>query len=101
MKERPSKTVCHTPTPGKKPTAIPTWKYELLREAILSVVPVQEPGIPAKDLASTVQSKIDAGSLKDLGSVSWHVTTVRLNMEVEGELGRIAGSKPLRIVRCQ
>ena len=34
-----------------------------------------------------------------LGSVAWHTTTVKLNMEVDGELERVAGAKPQHLVR--
>jgi len=94
------RTVCRTPTPGKKPTAIPTWKYELVREAILASAPGSEPGVPANDLPEAVRGRLRAEDLEDLGSVVWHTTTVRLNMEVEGELRRVRGSRPLRVVRA-
>ena len=32
------KIVCQTPTPGKKPTRIAKWKYDLVRSTILKVV---------------------------------------------------------------
>lgn len=94
------KTVCHTPTPGKKPTAIPTWKYELMREAILRIVPDAAPGFPAKDLPDAIRGVLSDEKLTDLGSVAWHATTVRLNMEVDGELVRVSGRKPLHVVRA-
>ena len=99
MPEDIAKTVCHTPTPGKQPTAIPSWKYELLRKHILAVVPSGKPGIAAKDLADLVRDRLESNDLDQLGSVSWHTTTVRLNMEVEGELTRLANSTPLRLYR--
>lgn len=99
MKPSAPKTICHTPTPGKQPTAIPTWKYDLLRSAILTIVPADEPGIAAKGLPEHIQKQLAAEDLKELGSVAWHATSVRLNMEVEGELRRVPRSKPLHIVR--
>ncbi len=93
------KVVCHTPTPGKLPTSIPTWKYALLRAAILETVPTSAPGMAAKDLPDVIRGKLPADKLKELGSVAWHTTTVRLNMEVDGELERIPGSKPMHLVR--
>lgn len=92
-----ARTVCHTPTPGAQPTSIPSWKYQLIRTALLQVVPTAEPGIAAKELPQLVRSRLDPESLAKLGSVSWHTTTVRLNMEVDGELQRVAGRKPLHL----
>lgn len=99
MREDESRTICHTPTPGKKPTSIPSWKYDLLRAAILKIVPAREPGYPAKDLPEAIREKLGSQKLKDLGSVSWHATTVRLDLEVQGELRRVSGAKPLHVVR--
>ncbi|MEM6639108.1 MAG: hypothetical protein AAF610_04325 [Pseudomonadota bacterium] len=98
MKEQ--RTVCHTPTPGKQPTSIPTWKYKVVRDAIRSVVPHDGPGIVAKDLPTMVAGKLSSDALAELGSVAWHTTVVKLNMEVEGELARVTGARPQRLVRC-
>lgn len=93
------RTVCHTPTPGKQPTSIPTWKYDAIRDAILTIVPTQAPGIVAKDLPAMVAERLSADVRQKLGSVAWHTTTVKLNMEVDGELARVAGAKPQHLVR--
>lgn len=96
---RDPRTICHTPTPGKQPTSIPTWKYALVREAILTVVPSQEPGVVAKDLPGLVSDQLAADDKAQLGSIPWHTTTVKLNMEVEGELARVEGAKPQRLIK--
>jgi hypothetical protein len=93
------KTTCHTPTPGKQPTRIPTWKYQAVRQAILKIVPSEPPGIAAKDLPARVATELDADLRAKLGSVAWHTTTVKLHMEVEGELARVPDAKPQRLVR--
>ena len=98
------KKLCHTPTPNKQPVAIPLWKYEAVRRAILEVVPTSKPGIKAKDLPGLVRpvlsKQLTAEALKELGSVGWHTTSVKLNMEVEGELTRVEGQRPQHLVRC-
>ncbi len=93
------RTICHTPTPGKQPTSIPTWKYQAIRQAILSVMPDQAPGIAAKDLPDLVAAELDAATRSKLGSVTWHTTTVKLHMEVEGELSRVPKVKPQHLIR--
>lgn len=92
--------LCRTPTPGKQPTSIPAWKYRLVREALLAIVPTALPGIAARALPARVAEALPSDARERLGSVTWHVTTVRLNMEVEGELHRVAGVKPLHLVRA-
>ena len=93
------RTICHTPTLGRKPTSIPTWKYQVAREAILQVIPTVEPGILAMDLPGLVSSIPSAEVREKLGSITWHTTTVKLNMETEGELYRAPKLKPQHFIR--
>lgn len=97
MKE--PRKICDTPTLNKQPTTVPLWKYELLREVILRLVPIKAPGVKSKDLPDLIREQLDAASLEKLGSVAWHTTTVKLNMEVEGELQRVEGLRPQHLVR--
>lgn len=92
-----SKVVCETPTPGKKPTRIDRWKYELVRSAILDAVPAGGAGVEFMELPALVSARIPAEKREQLGSVSWYTTTVKLDLEVKGELERIPGSKPQRV----
>ena len=91
------KVLCQTPTPGKQPTRIDRWKYDLVQAAIAAVVPSNEEGIEFRDLPALVAGHIAPGDLEKLGSVSWYTTTVKLDMEVNGELERVPASKPQRI----
>ncbi len=91
------KVLCQTPTPGKQPTRIERWKYDLIRSAILSVVPSSEQGVEFRVLPALVEQQIEPGNLSKLGSVSWYVTTVKLDLEVNGEIERVSGSKPQRL----
>lgn len=93
------KVECRTPTAGKAATRIATWKFELLEAAILGIVPREEPGIEFKALPARVRQALTAAELKRLGSVSWHTTTVKLELEVRGHLTRIDGSSPQRLIR--
>jgi hypothetical protein len=93
------KVLCETPTPGKQPTRIAKWKYELVRSAILAEVPDDDKGVEFNRLAELVERRIPAEELKRLGSVSWYTTTVKLDMEVNGEIKRVAGVIPQRLKR--
>ena len=90
---------CRTPTPGKQPTSIPVWKYSAIRDAILKVVPEREPGVAAKDLPKLVADALQADIKEKLGSIAWHTTTVKLDMEVRNELRRLPKVKPQHLVR--
>lgn len=91
---------CETPTPGKQPVRIPAWKYAVVRKGILKVVSRREPGIVFRELPAAVAKTLTARQRADLGSITWHTTVVKLHMEVVGEIRRIGGSSPQRLVRC-
>ncbi|MEM7489728.1 MAG: hypothetical protein AAF390_11465 [Pseudomonadota bacterium] len=87
------RTPCRTPT-GTSATNIPTWKYEACRDAIRTVLSDGE--IRAADIAKRAGEHLTEEQRAELGALGWHVTTVRLEMEVRGEIERQAGT-PLRL----
>ncbi|MEM6574474.1 MAG: dihydrofolate reductase [Pseudomonadota bacterium] len=91
------KVLCRTPAVGKKPTRIPVWKFELMRDRILAVVGGQKEPIAFKALPGLVDRKLAKAERASLGSLGWHVTTVKLELEVAGELRRAPGSGPQRL----
>ena len=99
MTVQEKKILCKTPTPGKKGTRIAAWKYDLIHEAIRKCVPKNKKGVAFKELPRLVTRRLSAADRKRLGSVSWYTTTVKLDLEVRGELERIPGSSPQRLHR--
>ena len=93
------KVTCKTPTPGKQPTRIPRWKYDAVRKAILKAVPRTKAGIPFKELPGLVAAALDKTDRDELGSVSWHTTTVKLDLETRGEIERVRGVSPQHLRR--
>jgi len=93
------KVKCETPTPGKKPTNVPKWKYDAVRKAILKSVPKHGEGVLFKDLPAIVNDLLSREDKARLGSVSWHTTCVKLDMEVKGDIKRVPGSSPQRLLR--
>ncbi len=92
-----TRVVCETPTPGKKPTRIHKWKYDLLRRIILETVADSPDGVEFRKLPSLVNACLDEEQRDKLGSVSWYTTSVKLDMEVKGEIERIAGVRPQKL----
>jgi len=104
MAEKDSdKIECRTPTKGRQGTThIPRWKYECIQRAILETLEESETGyIFFKDLNAAVEEALTTNQLAKLGSLGWHVTTVKLNMEVEGEIVRVEGAKPQRLMKAR
>ncbi len=92
---------CRTPTEGRTgQVKIPKWKYDSIRRVILDEIEDSETGrVRFKDLPDAVRSHLTSNQLAKLGSVTWHVTTVKLDMEVEGELRRVSGVRPQTLCR--
>ncbi len=99
MANNETTVLCETPTPGKEGTRIPKWKYDAVRAVIRGVVPRSKEGIEFRELPGLVQKALSAENRQQLGSITWHTVTVKLHLEVVGEIERIAGSKPQRIRR--
>ena len=95
------RVVCHTPTPGKKPTRIHRWKYDLLRGVILDILAGSADGVQFRSLPSLIEARLSPEQRASLGSVSWYTTTVKLDMEVKGDIERVPRVTPqlLRLVK--
>lgn len=94
--DQEDRIACYTPTKGREgATRIPRWKYDCVRRAILNILDEAEDGqVLFKDLAENVGEVLTSNQLAKLGSLGWHVTTVKLNMEVDGELERVPRKSP-------
>ena len=99
MNKPDNRVVCETPTPGKQPTRIEAWKYDLVRQLILDTLPTEPPGLAFKELAQRVKTKLTAEQHEKLGSVSWYTTTVKLDLEVKGEVARVTGARNQHLTR--
>ncbi len=95
------RVVCETPTPGKKPTRIHKWKYDLLRRIILEIVTESGDSVEFRNLPGLIESRLSVEQRENLGSVSWYTISVKLDMEVKGDIERLPRAKPqkLRLVK--
>jgi hypothetical protein len=69
-------------------------KYEIIRKAILSTLCTQKE-MTFMNLSRAVEKEVN-GNFE--GSVTWYVTTVKLDMEARGEIKRVPNSRP-QVVR--
>ena len=81
------------PDKNKAGVNIDKEKYEMIREAILGLIGSRGE-IAFKDLAPEVGKLI---SDKFEGSISWYVTTVKLDLEARGLIERVPHVKHQRI----
>lgn len=79
-------------------TRIPSWKFDLLHTTISDAVrEAGEEGLAFSSLPERVGDQLSDEQKSSVGSLGWHVTTVKLEMEVRGDLIRLPGS-PQRLV---
>ncbi len=95
-----AKVICRTPARGTEgETRIPKWKYDTVRGAILDALDKAGPdGLPFARLPNAVRDRLADGEIDRIGSVNWHVTTVKLEMEVAGEIARKGGVVPQQLI---
>jgi uncharacterized protein DUF6958 len=65
-------------------------KYEIIRKAILCVLETQKE-ISFMNLSRAVEKEVN-GNFE--GSVTWYVTTVKLDLEARGQIKRVPKSRP-------
>jgi len=65
-------------------------KYEIIRKAILCVLQ-EEKEITFMNLSRAVEKEVN-GNFE--GSVTWYVTTVKLDLEARGQIKRVTNSRP-------
>ncbi|MEM7809057.1 MAG: hypothetical protein AAF561_13185 [Planctomycetota bacterium] len=94
------RVTCRVPTPDKEPTRIRRDAFELVRQAILDVLSAGEEQGAMSELYDRVKAKLEGRKAEleaaGIGSVGWYYTTVRLEMEVAGELVRVK-DKPVTL----
>ena len=78
---------------GKQGVNIEKDKYDMVRQAIEETLQAQ-PGITFSGMTEAVDQRI--GDVFD-GSVSWYVTSVKLDLEARGVLERVDGRSPQRL----
>lgn len=81
------------PETGKQGVNISRAKYDAIRGA--SVAALQAHGeLTFKALMDAVRERLEASFE---GSISWYVTTVKLDLEARGVITRVPRSKPQRL----
>lgn len=87
----PNRIYAQHPDPSKEGVSIDKEKYDTIRKAILDIV--KEGPVPFKELAPRVKKLCPDFD----GSVSWYVTTVKLDLEARGLIERVPGKSPQEV----
>ena len=102
MMSNDERVACRTPVETKDcATRIPAWKFKAVRRAILHAVDDAGPeGLLVGSLCSAVRQRLSSDDLARLGALGWHVMTVKLEMEVSGDIVHNDGRGPQRLRRA-
>ena len=87
------KIMTRHPDPGKSGVNISKQKYDVVRAAIVHAISARGE-ITFKELTQDVQARLE-GTFD--GSISWYVTTVKLDLEARGLIERVPKSRPQRL----
>jgi hypothetical protein len=82
------KMECRSPNGLRENKAMYEWKYDRVREVILSILPEGEDGMAFPELREKAVKNFKRGESETIGKLSWYVETVTLEMETRGELER-------------
>jgi hypothetical protein len=94
------RVVCRTPTPDSQPKRIERCRFDAVLRATLEVLPNRAPGVAfMSELPGLVEQTLTPEERATLGSAGWYATTVKLELDVRGEIVRVPRSSPQRLIR--
>ena len=91
---RDEMVICRAAERKGEPVLLEKWRYDLLRQAILNVVPADDIGLMYKQLTPAVRANLSREDRKRMGQLHHDTTLVKLDLEFHGELVRIEGMRP-------
>lgn len=92
-----ARVACRTPAEGRDGvTNIPAWKFDLIRGHIAEILSDGTPQVYT-DVRDAVGARLTAEEAQALGKLGWHVITVKLELEMRGEVERVAAKGPQQI----
>ncbi len=74
-------------------------KYDVMRDALLRVIPRRAEGVAFADLPDLVRARLDPKVFTADVSVNWYVVTVKQDLEARGLIEQVPKSRPQRLRR--
>ena len=93
--------VCRAVDRKGEPVLLERWRYDLLKQAILNVVPADDIGLMYKQLTPAVRANLSRADRQRLGTLHRDTTLVKLDLEFHGDLERIEGMRPQYLRRVE
>ena len=77
-------------------TKVDAAKYAVMKNALLTVVPLNSPGITQTEIRNAVLAYLPEDEFPNGAKADWWSKCVQLDLEAKGILRRCADAKPLR-----
>ena len=94
------KIYCEHPDPDRQGTNVDQDKYDAMKKALLKHIPRRVDGVPFRGIVEAIRPllprEVFAGA-----SISWYVTTVKLDLEARGLIERVPRKKPQHLRRVR
>ena len=98
-KESPERILTLHPQ-GKQGVSIDKTKYNVMRRALLRVIPGRKDGVLFQELAGQVRPHLDRSVYGKGVSINWFLVTVKQDLEARKEIEIVPGSRPQRLRRA-
>lgn len=99
MRAIAKRVVARNPVKGKKSKRIDGDKYTVMKRALMKAIPTSRAGVRFMDLFDIVGAALPKFSVPGGASLSWYLTTVKLDLEARGLIERVPHSVPQRLRR--
>lgn len=86
---------------GRAGGRLPKRRYDAMRTALLKAVPRTERGMAYKELNARVLPLLPKWWRDEGWSVSWHVATVKLDLQARGLIENVPGVRPMHVRRTK
>jgi hypothetical protein len=87
------------PDPAKNGVRIDAAKYELMKRALLKVIPRGKRDVAFRELRTLVEPHLDPAVFGPDDSRAWYVTVVKQDLEARGRIEQVPGRGPQRLRR--
>ena len=88
------------PDPDKEGGRCDAARYRAMKRALLQVIPRRGEGVAFGDLSELVRPRLPEDVFEG-ASVTWHVTSVKLDLEARGLIERVPGVRPQHLRRAR
>lgn len=92
-----AKIRCRTPAQGRKPSRIDPWRFVRIRNLILALLADHPDGVRAEDLTDLLRQQMGEDELAGFGSLPFYADAVEGELEVRGEIRRLAGPEAVLV----